>query len=237
MKKRIPSFLTGMLTMALICSLAIPVLASAGMTITVDPINIQVNGSTFQPKDVKGNSVPVFAYNGTTYAPLRALAEAYGLEVGYDSNTNMATVAEPGTTPTTPAAPSTDYSKWSAEEEAAYQEFKGMCDITITPDGLYGDRKTKVYCGVELTLSETTQYNVDYHYSLNETANLSTTEQVAYWNQNLKAAQEKFAKRLTEEKSEENSRKNTAVVFRWKDLTVMVTVLYGDAEYAIEIRV
>lgn len=33
-----------------------------------------------------------FTYNGTTYAPLRALAEAYGLEVGYDAEKKMATV-------------------------------------------------------------------------------------------------------------------------------------------------
>ena len=37
----------------------------------------------------------VFTYNGTTYAPLRALAEAYGLEVGYDSQRNIAMVNSP----------------------------------------------------------------------------------------------------------------------------------------------
>ena len=60
--------------------------------LSVTPINIEVNGSVFQPKDVNGKNVPVFAYNGTTYAPLRALAEAYGLSVGYDGTKNMATV-------------------------------------------------------------------------------------------------------------------------------------------------
>ncbi len=60
--------------------------------LNVTPINIEVNGSVFQPKDVNGKNVPVFAYNGTTYAPLRALAEAYGLSVGYDGAKNMATV-------------------------------------------------------------------------------------------------------------------------------------------------
>lgn len=129
MKKRLSSFFAGMLTMALIGSLAIPVLASAGMTITVDPINIQVKGQVFQPKDVNGKDVPVFAYNGTTYAPLRALATAYGLEVGYDSSTNMATVSDSGKP--TPSAPFTDYSNWSAEDETAYQEFKGLWDVEL----------------------------------------------------------------------------------------------------------
>lgn len=95
MKKQLPTFLAGMLTTALICGLTVSALAATGqLTITVDPINIQVNGETFQPKDAQGADVPVFAYNGTTYAPLRALAEAYGLEVGYDAETNMATVKD-----------------------------------------------------------------------------------------------------------------------------------------------
>lgn len=51
-----------------------------------------VNGEVFQPKDAQGRDALVFTYNGTTYAPVRALAEAYGLTVGYDSAKNMATV-------------------------------------------------------------------------------------------------------------------------------------------------
>lgn len=93
MKRQIPAFLSGMLTAALIGILSVSALAASGqMTITVDPINIQVNGQTFQPKDVNGNDVPIFAFHGTTYAPLRALAEAYGLEVWYNKELNMATV-------------------------------------------------------------------------------------------------------------------------------------------------
>lgn len=42
-----------------------------------------------------GNDVMVFTYKDTTYAPLRALAEAYGLEVGYDSSRNLAAVNSP----------------------------------------------------------------------------------------------------------------------------------------------
>lgn len=140
MTKRIPTFLAGMFTTALIGSLGVTALAATGqLTISVAPINIQVNGQTFQPKDAQGNSVPVFAYNGTTYAPLRALAEAYGLEVGYDQSKNMATVGgSGGTVPTaTPvpasqapvAPPSGDYSTWTTDEEAAYQEFKGMWEV------------------------------------------------------------------------------------------------------------
>ncbi len=140
MKTRIPTFLAGMFTMLLLGTFTISALAISGrMTIEVDPINIQIDSEIFQPKDAGGNDVPVFVYNGTTYAPLRALAEAYGLEVGYDAAANMATVTNPGkfTNAVAQLESPSDYSDWSAEEEAAYQEFKGMWTIT-TQDASYG---------------------------------------------------------------------------------------------------
>ena len=139
MKRNLPTFLSGMFTMLLLGALTLSALAVSGrMTIEVDPINVQVNGQVFVPTDANGKEVPVFAYNGTTYAPLRALAEAYGLEVGYDASLNMATVADPEATTTTPdITAKLDYSDWSAEDEAAYQEFKGMWkyDPDIHDDG------------------------------------------------------------------------------------------------------
>ncbi|MDB7829108.1 stalk domain-containing protein [Intestinimonas butyriciproducens] len=127
MRKRMIPFVSGMLTMALIGTLSIGALAASGaMTITVDTIDIQVNGETFVPTDVNGVEVPVFAYNGTTYVPLRALAEAYGLEVGYDAESNIATVTDPAMVSGTGSTLTVDYSDWSAEKDAAYQEFRGM---------------------------------------------------------------------------------------------------------------
>ena len=98
MKNKIKYFISGSLTSVLVLSMIITSFAAyEKTTISVDPINIQVNGEIFQPKDANGNDVPVFAYNGTTYAPLRALAEAYGLTVGYDAEQNMATVTNANT--------------------------------------------------------------------------------------------------------------------------------------------
>lgn len=90
-------FLTCILTV-FACALALHVMATSGVIqITVDPsIKILVNGEEFKPKDVTGKSVMTFVYDGTTYAPLRALAEAYGLEVGYNAELKMATVNKPG---------------------------------------------------------------------------------------------------------------------------------------------
>ncbi len=81
MKKRFQSFAVGALAALLISSTTITALAASGaIRIEVSPISVLVDGEVFQPKDARGNDVMVFTYNGTTYAPLRALAEAYGLE-------------------------------------------------------------------------------------------------------------------------------------------------------------
>lgn len=58
----------------------------------------------------------MFTYNGTTYAPLRALAEAYGLEVGYDNQRNIATVSSPKKDNTSPTA-SSFTAAWTVTEK------------------------------------------------------------------------------------------------------------------------
>ncbi len=121
MKRKTTYFLAGVLLVLLLLTMSVTALASDGsFTITIHPIRIMVNGEVFQPKDVNGDDVMVFTVNGTTYAPLRALAEAYGLEVGYDVATNTATVNSPGqnAVPVVPAASSNDfYSMWTVEEK------------------------------------------------------------------------------------------------------------------------
>lgn len=83
--------------------------AGSLVNINVDPsIKILVNGEEFHPKNVNGEDVMTFVYEGTTYAPLRALAEAYGLEVGYNSELNMATVDEPAAKKDDPQTSSTE---------------------------------------------------------------------------------------------------------------------------------
>lgn len=91
--KRITYFLSGALATLLISSATVSAFAANDLlTLNVQPAQVMVNGTVFQPKDAQGRDALVFTYNGTTYAPVRALAEAYGLTVSYDSEKNMATV-------------------------------------------------------------------------------------------------------------------------------------------------
>lgn len=138
MKRKIIPIISGALAMLLAGTSAVTALAASGaIQIEVNPISVLVNGEVFQPKDANGDDVMLFTYNGTTYAPLRALAEAYGLEVGYDEENNIATVSSS-------SAIGTDYSGfesvWTVKE-------KSVTD--------YGNEKiyTAAYSG-ELSMSE-----------------------------------------------------------------------------------
>ena len=138
MKKRFLSFAAGALTALLISATTVTALAASGaIRIEVSPINVLVDGEVFQPKDAKGNDVMVFTYNGTTYAPLRALAEAYGLEVGYDGERHIATVSKQPTQTQPPIA------------DTGYAGFEKQWTVTEKPVSNYGNEKifTVTYSG------------------------------------------------------------------------------------------
>ncbi len=50
-------------------------------------ISITLDGETITPKDVNGNTVDPFIIDGTTYLPVRAVADALGLSVTWDGAT------------------------------------------------------------------------------------------------------------------------------------------------------
>lgn len=107
--------------------------AGSLINISVDPsIKILVNGEEFKPKDANGNDAMVFTYNGTTYAPLRALAEAYGLEVGYDAERRMATVGEYSKSSDTTSKPSEKQTNNSQTFEPII--YKGNGDSVVNID-------------------------------------------------------------------------------------------------------
>lgn len=86
-KKLLAMFLTLVLIVTLCVSYAFATTGSFSKTLDYANIQIKLNGSTITPKDPNGNIVEPFAIEGTTYLPLRALANALGLEVGWDGAT------------------------------------------------------------------------------------------------------------------------------------------------------
>lgn len=114
--KQTRSFLMGMVTMLLIVSFAIPALAAynQALTVTYNDIKIRVNGQYFTPKDVSGRVVEPFIYQGTTYLPIRGVAQAVGYTVNWDQATQTVDLSNGGNgsyiPPTTPSIPSTPVS-------------------------------------------------------------------------------------------------------------------------------
>lgn len=55
-------------------------------------ITLKLHGKDFNPIDAKGSPIKPINYNGSTYLPLRAIAEATGLPVEWDNETRTATL-------------------------------------------------------------------------------------------------------------------------------------------------
>mgnify|MGYP002553259347 CR=1 FL=1 len=107
-------FFSGLLVAALAVGLCISALAATRTIEVDDNIRITINGARFIPRDTNGNKVPLFSYNGTTYAPVRAICEAAGLTVDFDSSSYTAVL----TTADTAAAAHPDASSYISAEEA-----------------------------------------------------------------------------------------------------------------------
>ncbi len=92
MKKRVEwkGFILGALMAALVLSASAPALAAlAGKWIEVyTGVDIYIDDVKLDPRDVNGDPVEVFVYNGTTYLPVRAVGEAVGKTVQWEGKTN-----------------------------------------------------------------------------------------------------------------------------------------------------
>ena len=72
-------------------ALGITAFASTGTVkkdIAYRNIKVTLNGEVLNPKDANGNPTEPFIMDDSTYLPVRAIAEALGLEVGWDGETS-----------------------------------------------------------------------------------------------------------------------------------------------------
>lgn len=88
MKKRLQGLLTGLLIGATLTNGGV---CAKNIRETIDAVymnvKLVVDGEEITPKDVNGNVVEPFIYNGTTYLPVRAIAEAFDKDVYWDGDT------------------------------------------------------------------------------------------------------------------------------------------------------
>ena len=89
--KNLKGFIAGVLTTLLVVIVAMTVFAKQEVktiTATYNNIRVTIDGKLTELKDAAGNSVEPFLYNGTNYLPARAISEAVGYDVGWDSDTH-----------------------------------------------------------------------------------------------------------------------------------------------------
>jgi len=89
--KNFKGFITGAIVMFLFMTLANTVFAaqtSRTLTAIYRDIKITINGNQIEPKDASGNPVEPFIVGGTTYLPVRSVAEAVGYDVSWDNDTS-----------------------------------------------------------------------------------------------------------------------------------------------------
>ena len=100
MKKRWRSFLAGFLCCLLAAGVGFQSIAARREIQVSEDVRIQFGGDDFTPRDANDRVMPVFAYDGSVYAPVRAICEAAGLEVWYDGASRTVQVAQPSPAPT-----------------------------------------------------------------------------------------------------------------------------------------
>ena len=118
MLKKTKGFITGFICCIMIFAVAGTVFASSNTinaSITFKDIKLVVDGVLFTPKDVDGNVVEPFIYNGSTYLPVRAVGEALGKAVDWDGETSTVYIGDK------PGAPEATQKKYLGVDLAAYQ--------------------------------------------------------------------------------------------------------------------
>ncbi len=89
MRHQWKGFVAGMLSSVMLLSLVTTAYAAYQKQATLDysGIRITLNGQPVTPTDANGNPVEPFAMEGTTYLPVRAIANALGLGVEWEQAT------------------------------------------------------------------------------------------------------------------------------------------------------
>ena len=95
LKKGITLCISIILLIALFAVPASASTASRQATLEYNNIKITLDGTEITPKDVNGNAVEPFTIDGSTYLPVRAVANALKLGVGWDGDTSTVILTSP----------------------------------------------------------------------------------------------------------------------------------------------
>lgn len=104
-KLQIKGFVSGVLFVLLLSTATVWAASrTENINITFSGIRVNVNGSVTALTDAAGNTVEPFIWDGTTYLPVRAVADALGVDVRWDGNTSTVYLTNGYSTPAAPPA-------------------------------------------------------------------------------------------------------------------------------------
>lgn len=86
-KERTKGFISGLICAVFVVSLvgtAVASVAKRQLEASYSDIKITIDGEEYTPKNASGNTVEPFIIDGTTYLPVRAIADAAGYDVNWD---------------------------------------------------------------------------------------------------------------------------------------------------------
>lgn len=97
MKKTLKGYLLGFIsaTLMVVCVTAFAVNTTTLYDVITNGIKIIIDGQELIPTDVNGNKVEPIIYNGTTYLPVRAVANAFGKPVYWDGPNYIVYLGQP----------------------------------------------------------------------------------------------------------------------------------------------
>ena len=134
-QRRWKDMLAGALLVTAVAALAVPALAATGsrnVRVDYSDIKLVVNGKTVTPRDGDGDVVEPFTIDGTTYLPVRAVANALDMDVSWNGSTRTVTLTDKTTSTTSrPSADDGDYIGEAKAKEIAL-DHAGLSSSQVT---------------------------------------------------------------------------------------------------------
>lgn len=135
MKKELRGFVLGLIVATLLMGTVFAGGVKQAINVVLNSVNLTVNGKTIEADNI--------LYNGTTYVPLRAVAEALGKDVGWDEKTNTASINDKGNVSAMPEglkASGYEYTVKDSNGKALYS-FKINKVTTMSERNQFSDKK------------------------------------------------------------------------------------------------
>ncbi|MBN2221479.1 MAG: pre-peptidase C-terminal domain-containing protein, partial [Vallitaleaceae bacterium] len=162
-------------------SLEAAALSSKKVAATVRPdIKIVINGEAFTAKDANGNVIYPVIINGSTYLPVRSVAQAVGLNIGWDGSIRTVIMAKNPTDNLLQNVGNKFTNAGSINEIEDNDEFYSAQEIALV-----GSVNAEIYDDQSGTTDKMDYYKIDVPYEGRLTVQVEGTSEIGDLNLNL----------------------------------------------------